>query len=492
MGLDMSYKDNLIDRSPEYYHDDSNLAEYLEVCGEIFDDLRDSIIAMDYYKDYKNSPEKRLALISRQFSFDIPSMIDENVLRGIVRDLSSIYKSLGARKTIKWAMSILSWDFEIEDLWLIFPERYQQKVEEVYPQFYSREGLVSELSQYSVFLPLIGQTYRIGIQYQSYAKDADRIIDGSLLIGENTLLPKGATSQTDPFSTEAGFAKYFDVDRVNKNNFVIGKEIYRDNGVYFQGRTMFSQVDNLFDLRILGESYPTEHIRREYIVMKTPYMSVSILSDNYDQFIDVGGQTFSVKEKFKTAQYLIDYLLYDLFRPLNVAYMDFVNPLDLSDEIGVGDGDTHVIEFDTDPYTTGNQYYFSDAPSYQHFDSIMAIDPTDSSAKQSTEEYQYTIQNASLVADGSGFVSNDVVQLRTPSNVTITSDSAFDVEYKRWRTSNWTKHASFSAGTTSFMTTDVYEIRVRTVNSSAVVSFDVTWLDQSSVSIDFPLSPSFT
>ncbi len=507
-----SLKEQLPTRVPEYFQASDEFNEYLEVCGEVLEEIKDSIRAFDFYKDYKLSSEKRLGLIASRFAFDIPSQIEESVLRGIVRDLSAIYASSGVKKTIQWVLKVLSWDADIEELWLIFPEKFQDKIREVYSDFYVEPGLESNISLLlGTFIPNIGETYRIGIEYQSYYEDSSRLVDGHLRIGENTLLPEEFNSITDPFSVDAGFAEFFDIGRVSKKNLVTGKSIYKDSGVYFQGRTNFSNDDNLFDLRILGEKYKFDHIRRVPKVMKTPYLSISINSDNYDQFVS-GGEGYTESEKYRIAKYLIEFLLYDLFRPLNVKYISLEAPLEFEEFVSTADYDIHEIEFASDPFVDSNQYYFDDAPSYQHHDANMAILPPNHSnmdeslsmdftsqeynsyvpvAFQSTQTYNYTYNALTWTADSTEYVSTEVMQLRTPSSVEITTDASVDVEYRRLSDSTWLIHETIGTGTTTYEIHDVYEIRIRSASNTANVSTDITWLDQSSVELTLPLSPTF-
>lgn len=502
---------DLKDRVPEYQRGrDGPLDDYLDVCSQILDEMKLSIEAFDYYKDYKYSAEKRLSLIARRFAFDMPVVLEEDIVRMIIRDLTEIYRTNGIRNTIEWVMRILTWDAEIGELWLVFPERYQEKVRDVYPQFYSEDGLSPVISEKENFIPLIGQGYRIGIPYQTYAEDSNRIVDGELLIGENQLLPEGANFQTDPFSVEAGFAPYFDVDRVDIRNFVTGRPIYRTSGVYFQGRTIFSPVDNLFDLRILGEVYPNKHIRREEVVMKTPYLTVQINSEDYQKFVD---ESYTEKETLGIASKLINFLLYDVFRPINVKFVTLLNEQNLSDSVTINEEEYDEILFDTNPFVESNPYYFPDAPSYQHYDSVMAIVGRDDDggpsltatfideseeyglavpiAGQSTDEYNYT-RNITTTFDGSNYVSNEVIHTRTPSTLSINSDTGFSLEYKEYRDSTWTPFDNYVAGITDLKTFHVYEVRLVFAVQPTTVTVDTTWLDQTSETLSFPFSPSIT
>lgn len=488
-------------RVPSAVTGDNELTQYLEACGEVLEEFKDSIRAFDFYKDYKYSSEKRLSLIARRFSFDLPERLEEHILRGIVRDLSSIYKTSGITKTINWVMRILSWDAEIEELWLVFPERYQQQVELEYPTFYTAPNLKSELSKYEVFTPLVGQSYRVGLAFQNYAEDNSRIVDGYLLVGENSLLPEGALANTDPFSIDAGFAEFFDVDRVDIRNFVVGKPVYRDTGVYFKGRTQFSAVDNLFDLRILGEKYPNDHIRREQVVMKTPYLSIAITSDDYDQFID--GDEYTDKEKYSIAKELIEFLLYELFRPTNVKYISLVAPLVVDEQVTMSDNMTESASLNGDELSGSNPYWIEEAPTYQVYDSWTAItNPSSSEGVEivldfasenfqtntpvlvhSQEEFSYT---PDMIYDSQN-VSTNKVPLRSPSMVVVNSENDVTIEYKKTIDSNWEIYGTVSSGT-RIRTEDVFEVRLTDPSKTATV--DVTWLDQSTSTLDFPLTPT--
>ncbi|MBG24041.1 MAG: hypothetical protein CMF22_11365 [Idiomarinaceae bacterium] len=497
-------------RVPSAVTGDNELTQYLEACGEVLEEFKDSIRAFDFYKDYKYSSEKRLALIARRFSFDLPERLEEHILRGIVRDLSSIYKTSGITKTINWVMRILSWDADIEELWLVFPERYQQQVELEYPTFYTAPNLTSELSKYEVFTPLVGQSYRVGLAFQNYAEDHSRIVDGYLLVGENSLLPEGALANTDPFSIDAGFAEFFDVDRVDIRNFVVGKPVYRDTGVYFKGRTQFSAVDNLFDLRILGEKYPNDHVRREQVVMKTPYLSIAITSDDYDQFID--GDDYTDKEKYNIAKELIEFLLYELFRPTNVKYVSLVAPLTFAESSEIHDESYERVEFDEDPFVETNPYYIPEADTYMPFDSHSGVlnvpkfenGSTDANLYfdfdtktftswepiliQGTDETTYEING--LTFDGNGYTTDTIV-LRTPSEVLVESTGVFSIQYKKNRLSAWqTARLNVGSGTHKYRTKDMYQLRFVRNDDSTEIDVTVTWLSQKDGTQDFPLVPS--
>jgi len=322
MGL---WENNLPTRVPEYLQGEPYLEEYLEVCGSIYDKMVDTIKEHDVYKDYKRVPQQRLSLLARRFAFEPTAPLPDDTVRGIIRDISVIYKTRGIEESIKWVFKILSWDAKIEYAWLPDPERFDDRLSDVYESEYGDDDPLGKDAEYNI---RIDDPYRINDKQPIFHLDSDFIFTDYLKIGTNDLLYVGIGDAYSPTPIAPVDPDY--IENLDYREFLYGKAHTGDDGTYFTGRWFFEDYDSAQNLRIIGERYDEKIAKRnDRRVMSTPYIAVRLYGENFEKFtqpvVDDDGNVYSYTEteKYRVANLLIQYLFHDLMRPANVKVLLF-------------------------------------------------------------------------------------------------------------------------------------------------------------------------
>lgn len=394
------WQDNLKHRIPEYYETGEDLVSYLDVCGEVFDEISDTVRAIDDYKDYKKCPESRLSLLSYRFNFNPPASIPESLMRGICRDVAFINRTNGTIGAIKWVFKLLNWDVDYKFAWLPAPEKFEPKLREAYAPEYLGET-EDELNIGGYFIPKMGQPYRMGVEDQAYHNDPAGTISGQMKMGSNGISYANPNQQ---FTPTAIAALSTDAGKISANNFLYGEAVVRPTGTYLSGKTLYGADGSEEDYRILGENYD-EYVNRTNVkVMATPYLLIQINEQDYFKFtapyIGSDGETYEYTdgESFRTTQILINYLLHQYVRPSNVRILSIatslsesdelseedifqqvitVNPDIFADDVGVSENIDETVTVDASQYPLeyGNTHYTYGAPTAQPINSLSAVTP---------------------------------------------------------------------------------------------------------------------
>lgn len=293
-----TYKELLPTRIPEYLQGESNLEEYLEVAGELFDEYAATIDDLRDVWDYERTSVSRLRELARQFSLEFPRNLDEELRRSIVRDLHAIYKKSGTLPLVEWIFHLIGWDVEFENAWLLNPDRYDPKIKEVY-------------------------------QLDDYDKSK-----------------KSPTIITD-------------YDRNDYRDFLIGDEIVLSNGTYFKGRRFFDQMITFPQQEIVGESYDDSKTRTPDKVGATPYIFIRVSEEDYNIFIapyedpDTGiVYEYTQSEFFQVVTNIFNFFLFDDMRPTHVRVVGVLTTQKLDNTFVVGDDvsdkwEAEPLELDT-------------------------------------------------------------------------------------------------------------------------------------------------
>ena len=357
----------LRNKIPEAISEEENLVEYLEVCEQIFQELKNTISLHDFYKDYKNTPEGRLALLSKQKNFEKNPIILDVIIRGIIRDINQIYTTNGTRHAVEWVFKVLGWDAKIETAWLIDPELFFPSISSLMPipdRSSDLEGLEVMIgigdgesasfngqpfsfstsvscSTDSITNPIgtigstdsEGDTYKIGVEDQLYIDDPTKFFPGHLRIGYNVAYD--STDYEDFEST--GFPFYY--DKLGYKNFVFGEAQDDEDGVYFYGRTFESQTQNVNKLRIVKEVYPENQTISDRVVMATPYIGITLKNLVFSRFVreytasdsesDYSVYEYDDNNIVTKIEGLLEFLLYDLVRAADVKVLILAEVLDL-------------------------------------------------------------------------------------------------------------------------------------------------------------------
>jgi len=509
-------KDIITDRIPEYYRSDSGLSDYLEVCGEFFDELNETIKQHDNYNDYRYVPQSRLALLARKFAFNPPRGIPQSMMRGIIRDIASIYSSVGTEQALFWVFRLLGWGVRVEYAWLLNPERYDPAIRTRFSQYYEAEGLESDLSYQNSVLLEIGDQYKIGVEDQPFFSNDLFVFAGYLKIGRNELVYVGDGDPTDPFSPRNPPLVTTDFGKIDFRNFVFGEERVESTGTYFYGRTPFSSFDNLRQLRIIGEEYSSTSARYPNVVMKTPYVVVTVDEADYVQFTqpyeDDGIEySYTESEGFTIATILIDYFMTDTTRPTPVRVIlttghvlgedkFFVKedldqtataqPTELSDQMKGEDAEDYGITVNgTGHYAIGTEGIHIGTPSFMPTNSISVIPM--GVIGQIEESYKYEIATDTytitrefdendFVQEGSDFFT-DKIPVRTPSTIVVTSSEDVIIQIRSSVTGSFSDQQTLIGGTPyTLESNDVNYIRFKLTSSpsSITINVDVNWQSQ--------------
>lgn len=518
----ITYSEHLPKRVPEFLqHEDTHLYEYLEACGEVFDELSDTIKQHDVYKDYKRVPEARLSLLARRFAFNPPNNIPEELLRGIVRDIAGIYTTKGVENSLTWVFRLIGWSSTISYAWVLNPERYDPNVKDIYPELYERDGLENEASSLNSFFPSLGDGYTIGDTNQPFHDNPAFIVDGPLVIGRNFLI--SLVGEGNPYLSDLDRTST-DFDKIDYRNFVYGDVVDRSAGAFFDGRSYFSRRKDIRDAKIVGEIYREEDIIKfNPSVISTPYIVVKVDSEDYDKFtrpyVDEDGNFYSYtdREKFRVAQTIIEYLFFEFIRPANVRIIMVASAYEEADYLNMND--RLVANTTTPPEETtevlplmeteeswvgdpeffiGSKELFVGMPSYIFDSGLMPLEAPKigSEGKMGIQtispEFTYEYVGVPMIETdvGSGlFDSEEVALIRTPSIVTVISSAPVAIYGKEVTSSDWEWIEDVSSGTHEFRVFDYTNIKLTNYTEDGTpisdgnfnVTIAVTWEDKQEV-----------
>lgn len=347
----MSYKETLINRIPEAFQDNQGVIDYLSVAGELFDEYSNTIQNMDTYRDFHGNDLKRLRQLAIDFGMNFPRNLDEDMQRTIVRDIHDIYSRVGIKQFTDWVFRVIGWEIEIENAWLPNPDQYDPSIADIH-----------KLNDYG-----------------------------------------GNTSAILTNFYEADYRAFF-----------IGESyVANDGNVYFRGRRFFDKEQSIDQLEIVGEDYDelTKYRTRDK-VGATPYVFVNVKEENYTNFLNSyvyqpTGEVFAYNrlEQFTVIENILNYYVYEEFRPTHVRVVIIVKTETVEDFVTVYDDvsteyeskplimeDDAVITLEEtsrlDHTIVSGELFMSGTPPHP-FGRKMAIAPIDSAKWTGNDAYRY-------------------------------------------------------------------------------------------------------
>lgn len=326
------YRDHLLERIPEAFQDSEDLADFIRVCGTLFDDASDQIKLHDWYEDYRRTPEERLGLLLDKYGIDITRNLPEDIIRSIVRDIHTIYTTNGTQQAFHWVFRLLGIEYTAEKAWLIDPHLYFPDVE------FEERSPFDRQEEGEILLP-IGTTssdsYIIGEDDQFWLLDTDFRIIGVPVIGYNATIDESEPTTGDPLLDQALKQRSFNYNEFDYRNFVYGDSVDQSNGTYFYGRSFNSDENNVEELRIVGETYEGGGVTRSSkFVMATPYLLLTISGEDFSRFInsyatdDNAQYVLSPADRARLVEYLFEYLLMDVVKPSTVVILSITQHID--------------------------------------------------------------------------------------------------------------------------------------------------------------------
>ena len=391
-----TWKEQLPKRVPGYLQDENTpLHAYLEFCGTIFDEIADTIKEHDTYKDYRNSPSTRLAMIAKRMGFDSPATIPENIMREVIQDIGFLNKTRGTEDSIRWAFRLLGWEVNLRHAWLPEPERFDSRLVTSFSDLYNGDDLdESELSDAENAVTIkFSDGYQLGVKNQTYKQDPLYVIDGNWSIGVTELRYRDSLNQDfTPQIADRYYLKTSDIGKVDYRSFVYGEATATETGTYFVGGSWFTSIENIPPLRIIGERYNHPNALKYGVkVMSTPYIVVQVDNTDFDRFTVGDNQTR--QEMYTTAEILFDYILEEYVRPANARILVIFGNYSVDNTVTVETNlnqtathqpdeqtTTHKTESDLSDYEVGywlvvdrDNNYLIGAPTYHAVNSMSGV-----------------------------------------------------------------------------------------------------------------------
>lgn len=287
------YKEHLIERIPEAFQNHQEVIDYLAVAGELFDEYVETIHGMDEYRSWTQKDRNRLRQLALDFGMNFPRNIDENIQRTIVRDIHSIYSRVGIKQFSDWIFRIIGWEIDIQHAWLPNPDQYDPSIKDIH-------------------------------QLNDYGGNSDVTI-----------------------------TNFFEADY---RAFYIGDSFVADDGnVYFRGRRFFDDEITIDQLEIVGEDYDelTKYRTRDK-VGATPYIFVNVTEEDYTNYLnpyvdEESGQIYSFDraEQFTVIENILNYYVFDEFRPTHVRVVIIVKTESNEDDVIIYDDMS--LEYESKP-----------------------------------------------------------------------------------------------------------------------------------------------
>lgn len=117
----MSISNILKKNIPEYQKESPQLESYLDAAGEFLDGTKEAIVNIDNVYDYKNSTGFFFENTLQDRGYAVPSRIDEQTKRRVLRDLAELHRKNGTLDGIIHAVRMAGLTPEIRVGWLPSP-----------------------------------------------------------------------------------------------------------------------------------------------------------------------------------------------------------------------------------------------------------------------------------------------------------------------------------------------------------------------------------
>ena len=117
---------------PEFIQGLKNLDEYLEVSGEIFDDLSDGIDKLKTIKHHGDCDDGYVDINLKELGFRIPVNINMSVKRQVLRDVTEMHIRRGTEDSVTILMRLIGIESKINKGWLMNPTRLRRGWWDIY------------------------------------------------------------------------------------------------------------------------------------------------------------------------------------------------------------------------------------------------------------------------------------------------------------------------------------------------------------------------
>lgn len=181
-------KEQIKNNVPSALKNNDLIDEYLEVVGEVFDEIRQEINYKSFETDYAKAKPATLVRVAADLGFNLSPKLRPSVLRRIIRDAQDVFSRMGTRGSLEWALKTVGYrSFDIDEVWVPNPDLlrmgyFRELKSEDEPRRYDvRKGSYSDFVVGEEYVTPEG-TFFEGFVYNDFEKEDP--IDGIPIYGE--------------------------------------------------------------------------------------------------------------------------------------------------------------------------------------------------------------------------------------------------------------------------------------------------------------------
>jgi len=120
----MSLQDNLKKYLPQSQQGNLSLDEFMDSIGELLDNFKTAIDDFQTYNDFALIKESQLDNLAKQFDVEFPRNMSDERKRHYLRDVVTLYRSKGTKKSLERVFRLIGWEVEIKEYWIVNPDWY--------------------------------------------------------------------------------------------------------------------------------------------------------------------------------------------------------------------------------------------------------------------------------------------------------------------------------------------------------------------------------
>lgn len=111
------------DNTPAALKNNDLIDQYLDVVGEVFEEIRQDIRYKSFETDYANAKPETLVRVAADLGFNLSPKLRPSVLRRIIRDAQEVFSRMGTRESLVWALKTVGYrSYDIDEVWIPNPD----------------------------------------------------------------------------------------------------------------------------------------------------------------------------------------------------------------------------------------------------------------------------------------------------------------------------------------------------------------------------------